>query len=293
MRRLIESLVLFLLIALPGVTKAQQKVGCFNLNELPGFLAVDINNRGHTLTRSLDNDGYHHYLNAGGRKIEIFDPRIKVWPVAINDSGAAVGYATDALEKRYGFLWQNGKTTIVEPPNGGTSMEFADISNTGKIVGQYVYEDSETAEIRPVTAVQIRGKLVARELNLSSPSGVPTRQMYKVTALGTWLGSSGYEQFFNLIRPHIGTFSPFGGTKGYYLQLPLPPTDSVYTETLGTDINARGEVVGNRTAYYENLTLRMEPILWRGLRPQVLPTLGGDRGVVNGINSSGVAVGWE
>lgn len=88
-------------------------------------------------------------------------------PTAINNAGCVCGW-TDYIEPyssvRYGFIWNNGRGTILYPPRGESSFAN-DLNNSGVVAGQIsVINNAETGETGYYPCVWRNG--VAKELPL-------------------------------------------------------------------------------------------------------------------------------
>jgi uncharacterized membrane protein len=236
--------------------------------------------------------------------LEVPNGGFEAFPAAINNRGWVVGYSSGQYSPRP-TLWI-GARAFVLPTLGGVGYAY-DINDAGKIVG--LATDANTT-FRATT--WYRGQLtVLRNL----PNTTSFAEAHGINRNGLIAGVSAARKFTgraviwkNGIPRELDSLG--GGLAianrindlGYSVGIANPPSATVHGalwtpkgdivdlggQNIAVDINNAGRIVG-----FVGAGLPPKPLKWvRGVRT-VLPTLGGENGIVYAINESDQAVGYS
>ena len=106
-----------------------------------GCSATAINNRGEILGRCGGTIVWRK-----GERVPIVSGVTSAFPAAINDAGAVTGSGRDASGLSRGFVWDDGTSTVLEPPPGFDRTFATAINAHGDVVGYVGSSGIDTLE---------------------------------------------------------------------------------------------------------------------------------------------------
>src|SRR5262249_5490873 len=154
-------------------------------------VATDISNAGVIGYYAISNYPYYPYIMGfvenNGVYTDINDTNVSglygTFPLAINDSGAIVGYV-GLYNIKAAFLDVNGTITTLHDPSvpvgDSYSEEAIDISNNGQVLGQY--QDFTTGKIQYYVFNYTTGEYT----DLNGPSGASSFTPKGITSDGVY-----------------------------------------------------------------------------------------------------------
>jgi uncharacterized membrane protein len=181
----------------------------------------------------------------------------------INDAGKIVGFVNDANVTRRAATWYRGRLTVLRNlPNTTSFAEAHGINRNGLIAG--------VSAARKFTGRAVIWK-----------NGIPR----ELDSLG---GGLAIANRINDLGYSVGIANPPSATVHGALWTPKGDIVDLGGQNIAVDINNAGRIVG-----FVGAGLPPKPLKWvRGVRT-VLPTLGGENGIVYAINESDQAVGYS
>jgi probable HAF family extracellular repeat protein len=183
----------------------------------------------------------------------------------INDAGKIVGFSNNANQVMRAFSWYRGRITALENLGGATTSHSVarGINSSSVIAGESAVPGGTS-----VRAV-LWTNYAPRELeNL----GGSVSSAFRINDLGYSVGFSNLSD----ATQHAALWTPRGDIV------------DLGADAVALDINNGGRIVG-----LASTGPQPKPVKWyRGVRT-VLPTLGGESGIVFGINEKDQAVGYS
>jgi uncharacterized membrane protein len=236
--------------------------------EVPGgnfeAFPTAINNRGWVVGYSSGLSGVLATLWIGGRAFDLGGLGSVSYAYDINDAGRIVGFSSGGNGIMRATTWYRGHLTVLPSlSNTATQSVARGINRSGTIAGE-----SAASNANAVRAV-IWSK------------GIP----HALDSLGGSLGSANR---VNDLGYSVGSANVVDATLHAALWNPRGDIVDLGAQAVALDINNGGRIVG-----YTFTGVLPKPAKWyRGVRT-VLPTLGGENGVVYGINEKDEAVGYS
>lgn len=240
----------------------------FRVVELCHGLAADqthanaINRQGDVLIRQFQGVYVIALLWRKGKREALKIPGISCFASSLNDHGQVVGSFGEDRDDQTGFLWSNGKVTVL-PTLGNKVTLVSGVNNAGLIVGlAYV-----AGVAHPVLWKNRKIEDISKRI------GVPDGSLFSVNDAGTLLGNAGRGSDDQ--RPflyHQNTLS--------YL-----PVDA---SAMARSLNQLGWVAGS---VWDKRTRNSEAFLFRDKKLVRLGRLGGVESEALGLNDFGVVVG--
>lgn len=250
---------------------------------------------------------HRHGLRYSVQALEVLGGNFEAFPTAINNRGWVVGYSS-VLGGVLPTLWIGGRAFNL----GGLSpISYAyDINDEGRIVGFSLVSNGITQAV-----TWYRGRLtalrnlsntatqsVARGINdsgtIAGESAAPKANATRAVlwrqgiphALNSLSGSFASANRVNDFGYSVGIANVADATLHAALWTPSGDIVDLGAQAVALDINNGGRIVGFT---FTGAGVLPKPAKWyRGVRT-VLPTLGGENGVVFGINENDEAVGYS
>jgi uncharacterized membrane protein len=245
-----------------------------------------------------------HGLRYSVQALELPNGRTEAFPTAINNRGWVVGYSSGPGVLP--TLWIGGRAFDL---GALSNVSYAyDINDAGRIVG---FSFDANGTMRATTWYRGRltvlrnlantpGQAVARGINrsgaIAGESATPNASAVRAVIwkdgrpreLDNLGGSLGSANRVNDLGYAVGVANVAAATVHGALWTPRGDIVDLGAQNVAVDINNGGRIVG-----YAFSGLLAKPIRWvRGVRT-VLPTLGGENGVVYGINEKDEAIGYS
>jgi probable HAF family extracellular repeat protein len=250
-------------------------VSRFNIPGARRTLPVDLNDRRQIVGNYQDScaDPLRGFLRArSGRITRIdFPDAMQTQAVGINNSGQVVGQYDDADGTFHGYLWEAGRFTTIDGPEGAAGASVTDINNRGEMVG--VYLDAAGAIHGFFLSGGVYTTFDAPDAQFIAPFGLNNRGQ-----IAGYTGDIGDTALIN-----VRGFVLRRGADG-----PLTPIDFPgAVETVATDINDAGTIVG----VYPRIPLSVKPnrkTVNQGEGATFTAIVPNDRGVV--LNGAKVCV---
>jgi probable HAF family extracellular repeat protein len=99
------------------------------MTDLGAFRPYDINDRGEVVGESTVGEVYNAVLWRDGRMVRLGG---NLSATATNDRGQVAGFAHDVPSA---YLWDQGRFTRIDKPEGGTDIQAMGLNNRGAVVG--------------------------------------------------------------------------------------------------------------------------------------------------------------
>ena len=257
-------------------------------------------------------DLYPSFIIENGKQQELAVPAESSWvyPLALNDSGQIVGYASrKSNQSRHALVWQNGRVNWLEDGNA-VSSEATAINNAGVIVGFRITSDGiahpaqwQNGAMREIaapnspawrpTGINANGDVVGYGINARQQPHLYVWRQNRLSHLGT-----GYHIALNNSGQLAGDYQTpdrllhacaWNGNQRVTLAT-LPQTN----ESRAFALNDRGQIVGSadlRNAQPDANGIPI-PVLWQNNRALDLNTVRPPNAAYTleeavGINNSG------
>lgn len=162
--------------------------------------------------------------------------------MTINNAGAIAGYYQTPSGATYGFLYQNGAYTTLDP-FGSSNVSIFGIDARGNVIGSFNIENAQgQSAVYGFVYGQLTGYQVLSDPHSLLPNGLPDTDGFGLNASGVAIGDyfgPGPHAFFG------GQYDGYVYQDGNYTTI-NPPT-SFRTTPLAID--DAGDIVGNYVAF--------------------------------------------